>query len=76
MFNFIECRDLRIACCSYGVPNASSSAMTMEATMVKNFGEAYEILDNIRKFPSWVLEVITWDNRPQPRNLSTGPPLL
>jgi len=30
----------------YGVPNASSSAMTMEATMVKNFGEAYEILDN------------------------------
>jgi len=28
------------------MPNASSSAMTMEATMVKSFGEAYEIPDD------------------------------
>jgi hypothetical protein len=42
MFNFIESsrhRDLRIVFCSYGMPNASSSAMTMEAAMVKGFGK-------------------------------------
>jgi len=29
------------------MPNASSSAMTMEATMVKSFGEAYEISEDV-----------------------------
>ena len=37
--------DLRTGYCSYAMPNASSSAMTMEATVVKIFGEAYEVSD-------------------------------